>query len=109
MAEHQRTLLWGIDNETGNISALPASPLLLPAVAAYVVIWLLELILPKRVKKKPLPDNFNKEEWKRNHKLYNLLLDKQRLGIKLTEPELMQLHHYLGRPSWAKPGEWWTY
>lgn len=108
--EHSRpTLLWGIDCESGKISALPASPLLLPAVAIAFIFWIIGKVWRKPVKREPLPDNFNHTEYRRNKAIYDRLCLKIRQGKELTANEQIMINYYLPRPSWAKPGEHWTY
>lgn len=102
-------LLWGINNETGRISALPASPLLLPAAIIYLIFRVVGVLWPKKIQAEPLPDNFDDEEYWRNKVLYNRLIAKQRSGATLTDAEVFQLRYVLARPSWAKPGEVWRY
>jgi hypothetical protein len=101
--------LWGIDCQTGGISPLPASPLLLPAIIVSGILWVISKLWPEPVKTQPIPDNFNQEEWDRNYSLYHKLVAKRAAGIELTASESIQLRYYLPRPSWAKPGEYWTY
>lgn len=108
--EHTRpTLLWGIDCNSGQISPLPASPLLLPCAIVAGFLWLIAKIWPKRIKKQPLSADFNQAEWDRNYKLYHKLINKKAAGIQLTESENIMLRYYLPYPSWSKPGEYWTY
>ena len=108
--EHSRpTLLWGIDCQSGKISALPASPLLLPAALFFGVLWLIGLFIPKQVKREPMPENFNEKEYMHNSIQYHYLCGKIRDGIELTDSERFTLRRVLPYPSWAKPGEFWTY
>jgi hypothetical protein len=109
MQDSRPTLLWGIDEDSGKISALPASPLLLPAIVFYFLLWFLSLFYRRRIKSKPLPSNFNQKEWLANRTEYKRLCDKVRAGIELTPIEQIRFNTMLPRPSWAQPGEWWTY
>jgi hypothetical protein len=108
MEKSSPTLLWGIDNETGKINALPASPLLLPAFIVYCIAWLLSLF-PKRTTGEPLPCNFDQDEFNKNKKEYDYYCMKIRKGIELTSEERHRLNAVLPRPSWSKPGENWHY
>lgn len=108
--EHTRpTLLWGIDCESGKISALPASPLLLPAAIVAAIFWIIGKIIPRKIKREPIPKGFNQQEWEKNKALYDYLCGKVSRGIPLSDSENIQFNCILPRPSWAKPGEWWTY
>jgi hypothetical protein len=108
--EHSRpTLLWGIDCDSGKISALPASPLLLPAVIVGCIFWIIGKIWRKPIKKEPLPDDFDINEWYRNKAIYDRLCLKIRRGQDLTPSEQIMINCYLPKPSWAKPGEHWSY
>jgi len=106
--ENRPTLLWGIDRESGAISALPASPLLLPAFIVYGIAWVFSLF-PKKPKTAPLPRKFNEEEYKRNKQEYDYYCMKIRKGIELTSQERYRLNVILPNPSWSKPGENWHY
>ena len=109
MENSRPTLLWGIDCDSGKISALPASPFLLPAVLVYCVLWFIGLFIPRKVRTEPIPHNFNQKEYARNKIMYHYLCDKLNRGQQLTDSEKYALNYALPRPSWAKPGEWWTY
>lgn len=109
METSRPTLLWGINCESGQISALPASPFLLPAFLIYCVVWFIGLFVPKKVKKEPIPLDFDEQEYAKNKAMYHYLCDKLQRGEQLTDSEKYTLNCILPRPSWAKPGEWWTY
>lgn len=109
MENSRPTLLWGMDRESGAISALPASPLLLPALIFYFILWIISPLFKKRDKPIPLPGNFDQEEWSSNKIEYYKYVDKMRKGEPLSDFEQIRMNTVLPRPSWAKTGEWWTY
>lgn len=107
--EHSKpTLLWGIDKETGGISALPASPLLLPAIIGLGALKVASWLYKPKPKKQPLPANFNWEEYSKNKKEYDYLLAKIQSGKPLTPMEETRWLTELPYPSWSK-GERWQY
>jgi hypothetical protein len=109
MQDSRPTLLWGIDPESGSIGALPASPLLLPALAVYCLIWLLSPLYRNRQKPTPTPSSFNEQQWAKNKQEYDALVRKIRAGKSLSDMEMIRLNTVLPRPDWAEPGEWWSY
>lgn len=107
MSENRPTLLWGYDEQTGKISALPASPLLLPGVAFLGVLKLVSLFHRPKPVTAPLPDDFNLEEYHRNKIEYRRLWAKKQSGQELTDYEFIRWNQ-LAYPSWSK-GERWHY
>jgi hypothetical protein len=102
------TLLWGIDKETGSISALPASPLLLPAIAVLGVLKLFSVVHKPKPKTAPLPAGFNSKEYYSNKREYDYYVEKIKERKELTEYEKMRFNTVLPFPSWSK-GEPWHY
>jgi hypothetical protein len=102
------TLLWGMDTETGKIAALPASPLLLPALLFIGALKIASILLRSKVKKKELPTGFNEQEYLKNKKEHDAYIYKIHSGIQLTDHELMRLNTVLPFPSWSN-GERWHY
>jgi hypothetical protein len=107
--ENRPTLLWGIDSCSDEITALPASPLLLPAAIVFGLLYIVSLFIPNRPVKKQISSKFNSSEYYQNKMIYDRLCAKIEAGIPLTENEQIQINYQLPRPSWAEPGEWWSY
>jgi hypothetical protein len=108
MENSKPTLLWGIDGETGGISALPASPLLLPAIIVLGLVKLASSIARPKPQTAPLPANFNLSEYNRNKTEYNKLRCKIKEGKTLTAIEELRWNTVLPFPSWSR-GERWHY
>ena len=107
MSENRPTLLWGYDESTGRISALPASPMLLPAVLLLGAVKLASVFYRPKTKTAPLPDGFNLQEYQANKKEYRRLFEKIKRGQELTPYEQLRWSA-LPYPSWSK-GERWHY
>lgn len=107
MSNNRPTLLWGYDEQTNSISALPASPLLLPAMAVWGFTKLASLFYRPKPKTAPLPDDFNLQEYNRNKAEYRKLFQKINSGQQLTLYEQLRWTA-LPYPSWSK-GERWHY
>lgn len=105
-----RRVLWGYDESTGDISTLPASPWLLPALGLLAFATLLERTgFLSENGPVSLPAGFNEKEWRENSERYHYLVDKEFSGEGLTISEQYELTNKLPHPSWAQPGEYWTY
>lgn len=103
-------ILWNYDESSGTISALPASPLLLPAMIGLGLLWLSQSIIGLFRIARPLPWNFDKQQYLKNKKRYNYLIHKKYiLERELSVAEWYELEKVLPFPPWAKPGERWTY
>lgn len=109
MENSRPTLLWGIDEDSGKISTLPASPLLLPAILVYCILRLIAPLYRKKPLSGPLPDKFNLQEYLKNKREYSRLCAKIGAGEEFTVRECIVFNAILPKPSWAKPGEFWTY
>lgn len=108
MQHSKPTLLWGMNEETGGISALPASPLLLPAILALGAIKVASWLYRPKPKTAPLPANFNWKEYEANKAEYYKILAKIQTGKTLTTLEEIRWNTVLPYPSWSK-GEPWHY
>lgn len=107
MKENRPTLLWGYDEQTNRIQALPASPLLLPGVVFLGVLKLVSLFHRPKQQTAPLPDSFNLEEYHKNKTEYRRLWAKKQSGQELTDYEFLRWTT-IKHPSWSK-GEPWHY
>jgi hypothetical protein len=94
---------WAYDSKTGSFSALPASPFLLLAIGAIVLLPLLEEAYYKN-KFKPVPhaSNFDPilhEQYRRRWKQLN---DKKAAGAQLTWEEIAEISQ-MQNPPWRQP------
>ena len=107
MQHTKPTLLWGMDDD-GRVSALPASPLLLPALLTLGAIKIASWLYKPRPKAAGLPAGFDQQEYDAYSKEYHRLLSKITAGKQLTEMEQMRWNTVLPYPSWSQ-GERWVY
>lgn len=104
-----RGLLWSSDNETGGLSPIPASPLLLPAFGIYAALAVSKVFYDYARSFKPKPEGFSRSEYEYNKEREAYLIHKKyTLGEELTTAELYELREVLPYPSWSN-GERWTY
>jgi hypothetical protein len=103
-------ILWNYDEASGTVSALPASPLLLPALIAFGLLCIAQAIAKLFKIGRPLPWNFDERLYAKNKKRYNYLLYKKYiLEQELSLTEWYEFEKVLPYPPWGKPGERWTY
>lgn len=97
-----------IYDQDGGISPYPSSPFLLPALVIFgagkFINWLFS---SKSTFWRHVP-NVSLEEYRHNRKIYLKLQESWRLNGKWTIEEYLQ-NDYIGQPSWALPGEHWSY
>lgn len=99
---------WAYDESNGNFSALPASPLLLPAIGLFFLLAVFDKMSGDS--KKIGTTNaitHHGELFEANRVRFNELIAiiKRR---QLTEDETAELDR-IQHPPWAEPGEVWTY
>ena len=98
------TRLWqGWDSE-GSFGAVPASPLLLPAVLLIGLARLIGRFV--RMPPGPMPAGFNLEEYRQNRREWLALYNMPHYAWNAYHVERW---HAIQSPSWAKPGEVWSY
>jgi hypothetical protein len=102
---------WAYDEDNGSFSALPASPLLLPALGLFFLLAAFDKMRSK--------DNGGKMTgradkvlnygplFEQNKARFNELLAIMRRR-QLNEDESAELYQ-IQHPPWAEPGEIWTY
>jgi hypothetical protein len=100
---------WAYDEENGSFSALPASPMLLPALGLFFLAAVFS-----RAQKSSGPTKLACEMQNVDHGLIHrnaarfhelLAIMKTRNLNDSEESELYRIQH----PPWAEPGEVWTY
>lgn len=101
-------MLWGVSEATGRISALPASPLLLPAILTLGAVKIASWLYRQKPKTEPLPANFDWKEYEENKEEWDRLTAKIDAGIELTTMEWIKYNTVLPYPSWSN-GERWRY
>jgi hypothetical protein len=104
-------LWWAYDESNGSFSALPASPLLLPAIGLFFLLAIFDQMGGKGSAGKIIETADRVNE-------YGGLFDSNKIRFdqliatmrrrQLTEEETSELYR-LQHPPWAKPGEVWTY
>jgi hypothetical protein len=101
---------WAYDESTGNVSSLPASPLLIPCAGLFFLLALFD-----KLKNGPLGGDyagkiapeFDVELFQQYSQRYKQLMSI--LSVReLTESESDELKE-LKSPPWAEGGEVWTY
>lgn len=100
---------WAYSVENGSISALPASPWLLPALGLICLAPLVAKIVEQAERApKPLPEDFDPIMFNNYREVYRDLMHKKQSGIELSMEERLTLQN-ISNPPWASPGEVWTY
>jgi hypothetical protein len=100
---------WAYHVENGTISALPASPWLLPALGILCLAPLVAKLVEQAERDpQPLPENFDPILFNDYRKIYRALMHKKASGIELSTEESLRLQT-IAHPPWAKPGEIWSY
>ena len=102
---------WAYDESNGSFSALPASPLLLPAIGIFFLLAVFERMAEndrsKEILKPAREVKVNMSLHESNRQRYYQLLEiiKVRPLNEDEDSEMYQLQH----PPWSDPGEVWTY
>ena len=92
------TRIWQGWDDDGNFGAIPASPLLLPAL----ILWLIAPLLVRLFQRPgPMPRGFNLQEYRRNRESW--------LALRHNPGACPERWAQICHPSWAKPGQVWTY
>jgi hypothetical protein len=100
-------ILYSYETESGQISPLPTSPFLIPAILVYGFCALFSR--SRRSRRYRLSSNFNQAEYELNKRLYYQIKPKVLQGAELTLSEHNLWYNILPYPSWAKSGEHWSY
>jgi hypothetical protein len=109
MAETKTRILWGVNSDTQNIAALPASPFLIPAILLYGTLWIISKILRiGEEKPRPVPVNINWDEYWQNKVESDRICNKIKSRQELTPEDIYRLT-IIAQPSWADPRDWWVY
>jgi len=102
---------WAYDESEGSFSALPASPLLLPALGFFFLLAVFDEIAEKGRSKqitKPAAElKVDRTLFDSNKQRYRELLNVIKVR-PLNEDEESEMYR-LSHPPWAEPGEVWTY
>lgn len=102
---------WAYDEDNGSFSALPASPLLLPAIGAFFLLAVFDKMAEdnrsKKILKPACEMNIDRTLYDSNKKRYHELLAVIRKR-PLNEDEESEMYR-LAHPPWSDPGEVWTY
>ena len=102
---------WAYDEDNGSFSALPASPLLLPAIGLFFLLAMFDKMSNGENAGKVTGSASRVLEYgplfEQNKARFNQLLAIMRRR-ELSEDERSELHR-IQHPPWAEPGELWTY
>jgi len=102
---------WAYDEDNGSFSALPASPLLLPAIGLFFLLAVFDKMSSGENAGKVTGSANRVLEYgplfEQNKARFNQLLTIMRRR-ELNEDEKSELHR-IQHPPWAGPGELWTY
>jgi hypothetical protein len=99
---------WAYDESNGSFSALPASPLLLPAIGLFFLLAVFDSMSKgDKVTGTTNAISEHGELFEANRIRFNeiIAIIKRRQLTEQEEAELYQIQH----PPWAAPGEVWTY
>lgn len=102
---------WSYDESKGSFSALPASPLLLPALGIFLLLAFFDKMAEdgrsKKILKPACEMNIDRTLYDSNKKRYHEMLEilKKRQFNEDEDSEMYRLAH----PPWSEPGEVWTY
>ena len=97
------TRLWQGWDDDGNFGAVPASPLLLPAILLAALKPLFAWLVSRPG---PMPAGFDLKEYRQNRREWLVLYNMPRYAWNAYHVERW---HAVQSPSWAKPGETWSY
>lgn len=103
MSNQQSNLWWAYDSESGSFSALPASPLLVPAL---VIMGIIALVKGSPRKPATIYDVagslIDTREWQANHDRYLALVDRHARDPDSLDNcewlEMKRLHRYVMNP-----------
>ena len=102
---------WAYDENNSSLSALPASPLLLPAIGLFFLLAVFDNIAEKdrgrEITKLARDLKVDRTLFDSNKRRYYEMLEilKIRPFTEDEESEMYRLEH----PPWSDPGESWTY
>ena len=101
-------LWWAYDENNGNFSALPASPVLLPAIGLFFLLAVFDKMNsgPKVIGKTDAISKHGELFEANKTRFYELIAIMRRRP--LTDDERTELYK-IQHPPWADPGEVWTY
>ncbi|MGA1073398.1 MAG: hypothetical protein ACO3S3_12115 [Pseudohongiellaceae bacterium] len=99
---------WAYDENNGSFSALPASPVLLPAIGLFLLLAAFDKMNsgPKVIGKTDALTKYPELFEANKTRFHELLVIMKRRPLTSDETaELYKIQH----PPWADPGEVWTY
>jgi len=104
-------LWWAYDEDNSSFSALPASPLLLPALGLFFLLAVFDRMAEndrgKKILKPASEMRVDRTLYDSNKKRYREMLEilKVRQFNEDEDSEMYRIEH----PPWSEPGEVWTY